>query len=176
MIQLPFYWSQSVFSCLPLSSGRLLDHMCFSSPAVIPLTDSEHKLLPLHFAVDPGKGWEWGKDDNDNVRLARWGTSRLSICFVAAISSTCSVCLPGTFPQLRGEDGHILVLVSLGRWRGGRQIGHLDSCHCFFSPWNRRESWDVFIAWGVFLQNPQNSSQRIKMIRSHFSQPKQEGF
>ncbi|XP_060057751.1 OTU domain-containing protein 7B isoform X3 [Erinaceus europaeus] len=38
--------------------------------AVIPLIDSEHKLLPLHFAVDPGKSWEWGKDDNDNVRLA----------------------------------------------------------------------------------------------------------
>ncbi|XP_027653885.1 OTU domain-containing protein 7A isoform X4 [Falco biarmicus] len=38
--------------------------------AVIPLTDSEHKLLPLHFAVDPGKDWEWGKDDNDNTRLA----------------------------------------------------------------------------------------------------------
>ncbi|XP_043539970.1 OTU domain-containing protein 7B isoform X3 [Chiloscyllium plagiosum] len=38
--------------------------------AVIPLTDSEHKLLPIHFAVDPGKDWEWGRDDNDNVRLA----------------------------------------------------------------------------------------------------------
>nr|XP_015192128.1 PREDICTED: OTU domain-containing protein 7B [Lepisosteus oculatus] len=38
--------------------------------AVIPLTDSEHKLLPVHFAVDPGKDWEWGKDDADNVRLA----------------------------------------------------------------------------------------------------------
>ncbi|XP_034280852.1 OTU domain-containing protein 7B [Pantherophis guttatus] len=38
--------------------------------AVIPLTDSEHKLLPVHFAVDPGKDWEWGKDDNDNVKLA----------------------------------------------------------------------------------------------------------
>ncbi|XP_076980114.1 OTU domain-containing protein 7A [Tamandua tetradactyla] len=38
--------------------------------AVIPLTDSEHKLLPLHFAVDPGKDWEWGKDDSDNARLA----------------------------------------------------------------------------------------------------------
>ncbi|KAM9309299.1 OTU domain-containing protein 7B [Pholidichthys leucotaenia] len=37
---------------------------------VIPLTDSEHKMLPLHFAVDPGKDWEWGKDDNDNVMLA----------------------------------------------------------------------------------------------------------
>ncbi|KAJ7426847.1 OTU deubiquitinase 7B [Willisornis vidua] len=38
--------------------------------AVIPLTDSEHKLLPVHFAVDPGKEWQWGKDDSDNVRLA----------------------------------------------------------------------------------------------------------
>ncbi|KAM9293991.1 OTU domain-containing protein 7B [Gastrophryne carolinensis] len=36
----------------------------------IPLTDSEHKLLPVHFAVDPGKDWEWDKDDSDNVRLA----------------------------------------------------------------------------------------------------------
>ncbi|XP_026565739.1 OTU domain-containing protein 7A [Pseudonaja textilis] len=38
--------------------------------AVIPLTDSEHKLLPLHFAVDPGKDWEWGTDDSDNIKLA----------------------------------------------------------------------------------------------------------
>uniref|UniRef100_H3CN43 Uncharacterized protein n=1 Tax=Tetraodon nigroviridis TaxID=99883 RepID=H3CN43_TETNG len=37
---------------------------------VIPLTDSEHKMLPLHFAVDPGKDWEWGKDDSSNVMLA----------------------------------------------------------------------------------------------------------
>ncbi|VFV44453.1 otu domain-containing protein 7a [Lynx pardinus] len=44
--------------------------------AVIPLTDSEHKLLPLHFAVDPGKDWEWGKDDNDNARLAQAGCRR----------------------------------------------------------------------------------------------------
>uniref|UniRef100_A0A3B3Y9P4 ubiquitinyl hydrolase 1 n=1 Tax=Poecilia mexicana TaxID=48701 RepID=A0A3B3Y9P4_9TELE len=38
--------------------------------AVIPLTDSEHKLLALHFAVDPGVDWEWGRDDNDNTKLA----------------------------------------------------------------------------------------------------------
>ncbi|KAM9091889.1 LOW QUALITY PROTEIN: OTU domain-containing protein 7A [Megaptera novaeangliae] len=37
--------------------------------SVIPLKDSEHKLLPLHFAVDPGKDWEWGKDDNDNFLI-----------------------------------------------------------------------------------------------------------
>ncbi|XP_069584746.1 OTU domain-containing protein 7B isoform X1 [Ranitomeya imitator] len=36
----------------------------------IPLTDSQHKLLPVHFAVDPGKDWEWGKNDSDIVRLA----------------------------------------------------------------------------------------------------------
>lgn len=30
-------------------------------------------MLPLHFAVDPGKDWEWGKDDTDNVMLARYG-------------------------------------------------------------------------------------------------------
>lgn len=29
-------------------------------------------MLPLHFAVDPGKDWEWGKDDTDNVMLARY--------------------------------------------------------------------------------------------------------
>lgn len=28
-------------------------------------------MLPLHFAVDPGKDWEWGKDDSNNVMLAR---------------------------------------------------------------------------------------------------------
>uniref|UniRef100_A0A4W4GAR7 ubiquitinyl hydrolase 1 n=1 Tax=Electrophorus electricus TaxID=8005 RepID=A0A4W4GAR7_ELEEL len=37
---------------------------------VIPLTDSDHKMLPVHFAVDPGKDWEWGKDDADNMMLA----------------------------------------------------------------------------------------------------------
>ncbi|KAM9807446.1 OTU domain-containing protein 7A isoform 1-T1 [Neosynchiropus ocellatus] len=40
--------------------------------AVIPLTDSEHKLLALHFAVDPGRDWEWGRDDNDNTKLANF--------------------------------------------------------------------------------------------------------
>lgn len=44
----------------------------FPPAVVIPLTDSEHKMLPLHFAVDPGKDWEWGKDDTDNVMLARY--------------------------------------------------------------------------------------------------------
>ncbi|KAL7980323.1 hypothetical protein Chor_014652 [Crotalus horridus] len=48
----------------------LIRSLPVASFTVIPLTDSEHKLLPLHFAVDPGKDWEWGKDDNDNIKLA----------------------------------------------------------------------------------------------------------
>ncbi|KAJ8372480.1 hypothetical protein AAFF_G00289250 [Aldrovandia affinis] len=43
--------------------------------AVIPLMDSEYRLLPVHFAVDPGRGWEWGKDDTDNIKLARYGAA-----------------------------------------------------------------------------------------------------
>lgn len=58
---------------LPCPFGLLWELFSFSLPiiAVIPLTDSEHKLLPVHFAVDPGKDWEWGRDDTDNVKLAR---------------------------------------------------------------------------------------------------------
>lgn len=61
-------------ACNDVVSGVEQDqtNMIISSlPAVIPLTDSEHKLLALHFAVDPGRDWEWGRDDNDNTKLAK---------------------------------------------------------------------------------------------------------
>ena len=32
-------------------------------PAVVPLTDSEHTLLPLHFSVDPGAEFCWNRDE-----------------------------------------------------------------------------------------------------------------
>ncbi|MEQ2178276.1 hypothetical protein GOODEAATRI_012381, partial [Goodea atripinnis] len=35
------------------------------------LLSASHKLLALHFAVDPGVDWEWGRDDNDNTKLAK---------------------------------------------------------------------------------------------------------
>ncbi|KAJ3595953.1 hypothetical protein NHX12_002362 [Muraenolepis orangiensis] len=41
------------------------------TPTIVPLTDSEHKLLALHYAVDPGRDWEWGTDDNDKTKLAK---------------------------------------------------------------------------------------------------------
>ncbi|KAJ8413143.1 hypothetical protein AAFF_G00107250 [Aldrovandia affinis] len=54
----------------PAPSLRLSPVSLRCVPAVIPLTDSEHRLLSLHFAVDPGRAWDWGQDDNDNGKLA----------------------------------------------------------------------------------------------------------
>lgn len=62
-------WRATQCPVLKLDQTNLL--IISSLPAVIPLTDSEHKLLALHFAVDPGRDWEWGRDDNDNTKLAK---------------------------------------------------------------------------------------------------------
>lgn len=29
-------------------------------------------MLALHYAVDPGRDWEWGSDDNDKTKLAKY--------------------------------------------------------------------------------------------------------
>jgi hypothetical protein len=37
---------------------------CFNFfSVVIPVTDSEHALLPLQFAIDPGPVFRWGEDE-----------------------------------------------------------------------------------------------------------------
>ena len=41
---------------LVLTSNRFVS-------VVIPVTDSEHSLLPLQFAVDPGPDFRWGEDE-----------------------------------------------------------------------------------------------------------------
>ena len=46
--------------------------MSFFLLAIVPLTDSEHKLLALHYAVDPGRDWVWGSDDTDKTKLAKY--------------------------------------------------------------------------------------------------------
>ena len=46
--------------------------MSFFLLAIVPLTDSEHKLLALHYAVDPGRDWVWGRDDTDKTKLAKY--------------------------------------------------------------------------------------------------------
>ena len=32
-------------------------------PAVIPVTDADHNLLTVHFSVDPGPDFVWGRDE-----------------------------------------------------------------------------------------------------------------
>lgn len=32
-------------------------------PAVIPVTDCCHELLPIQFVIDPGEDFVWGRDD-----------------------------------------------------------------------------------------------------------------
>ncbi|XP_013777738.2 OTU domain-containing protein 7B-like isoform X2 [Limulus polyphemus] len=45
-----------------------------STPAAIPLTDSQCKLLPIQFAVDPGIDVQWNHDENDP-----WVISKLTL-------------------------------------------------------------------------------------------------
>ena len=35
--------------------------------AVIPLTDSSHTLLPLHFSFDPGEDFNWSSEEMNNL-------------------------------------------------------------------------------------------------------------
>ena len=39
-------------------------------PAVIPVTDAEHNLLTVHFSVDPGPDFIWGRDEFDSHLMA----------------------------------------------------------------------------------------------------------
>ncbi|XP_069758438.1 OTU domain-containing protein 7A-like isoform X2 [Narcine bancroftii] len=63
--------------------------------AVIPLTDSEHKLLPLHFATDP-KDWGWGKDDSDSTKLANLILSlEAKLHLLHSYMNVSWICIPG---------------------------------------------------------------------------------
>lgn len=42
-----------------------MSNLFFYFLAVIPVTDSDHELLPIQFSVDPGEQFVWGKDENN---------------------------------------------------------------------------------------------------------------
>ncbi|XP_063955704.1 OTU domain-containing protein 7B-like [Lytechinus pictus] len=59
-------YDASHFSALvPMEVDSHRDTELKKQPPVIPITDSNHHLLTLHFIVDPGIGWQW-KDENHN--------------------------------------------------------------------------------------------------------------
>lgn len=120
--------------------------LCLSSAAVIPLTDPEHKLLPLHFAVDPGKSWEWGRDDSDNVRLARCGLRALPLLCPAT---------PRQCPA--GEAGRAGPGYSRCRGWGGpscwQSLFLPVGCMCFLSSLHQ-----------YILESPEHHQKRISYV------------
>jgi hypothetical protein len=40
-------------------------NLMFYLLAVIPVTGSDHELLPVQFSVDPGELFVWGRDENN---------------------------------------------------------------------------------------------------------------
>lgn len=51
-----------------------------SQPQIIPITDVNRNLLPLHFAVDPGPDFTWWKDeDSRNARYEMTNSDRLTL-------------------------------------------------------------------------------------------------
>ena len=48
-------------------------------PAAIPLTDSEHNILPLQFVVDPGQDMDWNITDEIIKRLTLSEKDKLNL-------------------------------------------------------------------------------------------------
>nr|CAD7588578.1 unnamed protein product [Timema genevievae] len=53
------------FSSLVVMERESLTDKVPQPPAMIPLTDSDHILLPIQFLVDPGEHFVWGLDDTN---------------------------------------------------------------------------------------------------------------
>lgn len=50
---------------------NILMHSMFYFLAVIPVTDSDHELLPIQFSVDPGEQFVWGRDEKNPHHVSR---------------------------------------------------------------------------------------------------------
>ncbi|XP_066993922.2 OTU domain-containing protein 7B, partial [Anabrus simplex] len=51
------------FSALVVMEKEDASERMAQAPAVIPLTNSDHELLPIQFSVDPGEQFVWGRDE-----------------------------------------------------------------------------------------------------------------
>ena len=67
----------------------------FSFLAVIPVTDSDHTLLPLHFSFDPGPDFIWENLDNESV-------DAISSSRIMTYNSSYNTCLGG---ERKENDG-----------------------------------------------------------------------
>ena len=71
---------------------------------MIPLTDNEHRILPVQFALDPGHQIEWGRDENNpNVLGTLDLTESEKLVLLKEYLDVVQVPLPPVFliPQVR---------------------------------------------------------------------------
>ena len=57
-------------SFLRRSRFTMFSNLPFSFIAVVPVTDAEHTLLNVHFSMDPGPNFVWGRDEYDQGKMA----------------------------------------------------------------------------------------------------------
>ena len=57
-------------SFLRPSRFTMFSNLPFSFIAVVPVTDAEHTLLNVHFSMDPGPNFVWGRDEYDQGKMA----------------------------------------------------------------------------------------------------------
>lgn len=81
-------------------------HNVCSVSAVIPLTDSQHKLLPVQFSVDPGEDFVWGRDENSPHIIDRLtlGTKELNVLLKDYLNV---VNVPISLTPLSGKYKHL---------------------------------------------------------------------
>ena len=75
--------------------------------AVIPLTDNEHRILPVQFALDPGHQIEWGRDENNpNVLGTLDLTESEKLVLLKEYLDVVQVPLPACFLDPPGAGHH----------------------------------------------------------------------
>ena len=72
-------------------------NLMFYLLAVIPVTDSNHELLPVQFCIDPGELFEWGKDENNPHLASKLAvTNRVKLDHLRTYLDIVNVSIPHT--------------------------------------------------------------------------------
>ena len=85
---------------------------CTSLPSVIPLTDNDHSVLTVQFALDPGKQIDWGRDENNpNILNTLELTQSEKLVLLREYLDVVQVPLPACFldpAALQSSEGDLL--------------------------------------------------------------------
>lgn len=167
--------SQSVFSCLLLSLERLLDDVFF------PLQLWSHLQIQSISCCPCTLPWTLeraGSGAKMTVTMSDWpGEACLSFSSALQLRARPhSICLLGTFSQLRGKSypsSHIF-------WDDGQVKDRLSTrtfaaWNCFFSQW-KMGILDLFFPYTNTSQNPQTVIRKSRYTIHSSPRPSERGF